>query len=71
MLVGVDFLLPPSLLRQAYPIKKNQLIQVMHDWQNVGRQKGKFRDARLMKISESTAQATIKEKNNSSLPKWM
>ena len=43
----IDWEATESLLRRANPIKKNRLIQVMHDWQNVGRQKGKFRDAKI------------------------
>ena len=58
----IDWEAIDSLLRRADPIKKNRIIQVMHDWQNIGRQKGKFRDARLLKKAEHPLQPTIEEK---------
>ena len=57
----IDWEALESLLRKASPIKKNRLIQVLHDWQNVGRQKGKFRDSRLGKMVEPPLQATMEE----------
>ena len=57
----IDWEALESLIRKANPIKKNRHIQVLHDWQNVGRQKGKLRDARLSKKVEPELQATVEE----------
>lgn len=49
------------LLQKLSPINKNRVIQVLHDWQNVGQQKGRFRDARLGKQVDPPLQATVEE----------
>ena len=49
------------VLKKAGPIKKNKLIQVLHNWQNVGRQK-KFRDAKLDKDVTPAPMPTEEEK---------
>ena len=58
----IDWEATESLLRRANPIKKNRLIQVMHDWQNVGRQKGKFRDSKIKSTERQQDNITTEEK---------
>ena len=61
MFSQIDWEALESLIRKSNPIRKNRHIQVLHDWQNVGRQKGKLRDARLSKQVEPELQATVEE----------
>ena len=51
-----------ALIKRAGPIQKNRIIQVLHNWQNVGHQKGKFRDARLGREIDPPLQPTEDEK---------
>ena len=57
----IDWEALENLLRRANPIKKNRHIQTMHDWKNVGHQKGLIRDARLNKQVDPPIQATVEE----------
>ena len=61
VLSTIDWEAIEALIRKATPTKKNRIIQVLHDWQNVGKQKGKFRDSRLGKIVEPPLQPTVEE----------
>ena len=51
-----------SMLRSVRPQKKAQLIKLMHNWQNTGRQKGKFRDARIKLHSNEPLTPTEEER---------
>ena len=50
-----------SLMKSAGSTQRSKLIQLLHNWQNTGRQKGKFRDARLKLDSEEPLKATEEE----------
>ena len=43
----IDWEALEQMLRKATPLQQNRHIQTLHNWQNVGKQKGKMRDARL------------------------
>ena len=53
---GID-----AMLRSVGPMKRAQLIKLIHNWQNTGRQKGRFRDARLKLDSEAPLIPTEEE----------
>ena len=57
----IDWEALEMMLKKSSAIKKNRIIQVLHDWQNVGKQKGKFRNARLAKMADPPLQATVEE----------
>ena len=59
----IDWEALESMLKKATPIRRNRHSQVLHDWQNVGRQKGKIRDGRLAKNVEPELQATVEEQS--------
>ena len=49
------------MLNSANSTKKSQLIKLIHNWQNTGQQKGKFRDARLKLDSDNPLNPTEDE----------
>ena len=49
------------MLRQARPIRRIKIVKLMHNWQNVGRQKGKIRDAKLKLETDNPLQPTKEE----------
>ena len=51
-----------STIRNAHPLKRIKLVQLLHNWQNTGQQKGKFRDARLGQATETPNMETEEEK---------
>ena len=57
----IDWEALECLLKKSAPIKRKRIIQILHDWQNVGRQKGKIRDSRLQKNVDPPLQATTEE----------
>lgn len=59
---SIDWEALNSLLRHASPIQKNRHIQTLHNWQNVGSQKGKIRDSRLGRDVQPPLQPTEEEK---------
>ena len=56
------------MLKKVPPIKKNRIIQVLHDWQNVGKQKGKFRDSRIEKKVDPPLQPAAEETSTHKCP---
>ena len=52
-----------GMLRTANPMRRTRLIQMLHNWQNIGKQKGIFRDARIKQDKESTNEPTEEEKS--------
>ena len=68
VLSQVDWEALEALLKKAHPIKKNRIVQVLHDWQNVGSQKGRFRDARLGSKVEPPLQPTVEEESTHKCP---
>ena len=60
---SIDWEALESLLKKAPPTQKNRLVQILHDWQNVGKQKGKLRDSRLSKKADPPLQATTEEES--------
>ena len=57
----IDWEAVDNLLRKTTPLQKNRLMQMMHNWQNVGAQKGKMRDSRLGKNLIPPPQLTMEE----------
>jgi hypothetical protein len=52
-----------GLMRKANPIRRTRLLKMIHNWQNVGKQKGIMRDARLKLDSETPLAPTMEEIN--------
>ena len=52
-----------SMMKSAGPNRRTRLVQLLHNWQNVGAQKGKFRDARLKLDSDNPLTPTEEEIN--------
>ena len=52
-----------AMVRGAGAIKRAKLIKLLHNWQNTGRQKGRFRDSRLKLDSEVPLAPTEEEKH--------
>ena len=50
-----------AMLRSAGSIKRTQLIKLLHNWQNTGTQKKRFRDSRLKLDSDSPLMPTVEE----------
>ena len=50
-----------SLLKSAGPNRRTRLVQLLHNWQNVGAQKGRFRDSRLRLDSDNPLNPTEEE----------
>ena len=50
-----------AMLRSASSQQKAQLIKLLHNWQNTGHQKGKFRDSRLKLDSDELLIPTEEE----------
>ena len=50
-----------KMLKNTSPLRRTKITQLMHDWQNTGRQKGKIRDSRLQASGETPKEATINE----------
>ena len=50
-----------SMMRNASPLRRTRLVQLLNDWQNTGSQKGKFRDARLNLDKGELVKATAEE----------
>ena len=50
-----------STLKPTSPLRRTKLIQMLHNWQNVGAQKGKFRDARIKINSDNPLPPTEEE----------
>ena len=59
----IDWEAVDGLLRKSTPLQKNKHMQTMHNWQNVGAQKGKIRDSRLKLESDLPLQPTEEEKD--------
>ena len=53
------------LLKAKRPIENNRLIQLIHNWQNTGYQKGQFRDS---KLDQDAYEPTTAEKNDHLCP---
>ena len=52
-----------GMMKQANPIKRIQILKLLHGWQNIGSQKGKIRDARLRLDTDRPLEPTIDEVN--------
>ena len=52
-----------AMVRGADAIKRAKLIKLLHNWQNTGRQKGRFRDSRLKLDSEEPLAPTEEERH--------
>ena len=52
-----------GMMKQANPMKRIQLLKMLHGWQNIGTQKGKIRDSRLKLDSDQPLEPTIDEVN--------
>ena len=52
-----------SMMNSAGSSRRTRLVQLMHNWQNVGSQKRKFRDARLKLNSDNPLNPTEEEVN--------
>ena len=50
-----------KMIKNARPLRRTKIAQLMHDWQNTGRQKGKIRDSRLQLNGDTPKEATIEE----------
>ena len=50
-----------SMLKSAGPNRRTRLVQLLHNWQNVGAQKGRFRDSRLRLDSDNPLNPTEEE----------
>jgi hypothetical protein len=52
-----------GMLRKSPPTKRIKRIKMMHNWQNVGRQKGHIRDARIRLGTDRESIPTVEEKS--------
>jgi hypothetical protein len=52
-----------GMLRKANPMRRITLIKMMHNWQNIGVQKGKIRDSRLRMQTDEPLTPTEEEKD--------
>ena len=50
-----------KMMNNAPPMRRTKIMQLLHNWQNTGRQKGKFRDARLRLQSDEPLEPTLEE----------
>ena len=55
---GID-----GLMKQANPIKRIQLLKMLHNWQNIGQQKGRMRDSKLKMDTENPTELTFEVVN--------
>ena len=50
-----------KMMKSAPPLRRTKLIQLLHNWQNTGRQKGIFRDSRIKIGTEVPLEPTTEE----------
>ena len=55
---GID-----GMMRNSNPTRRTKIVQMIHNWQNTGSQKGKMRDARLKTYSDDPIEPDQEERN--------
>ena len=57
-----------GMMKKAHPLKRINLVKMLHNWQNTGQQKGKIRDANLRLMTDNPIEPTLDERNCSKCP---